>query len=530
MAPSFIHPPMNPTSTGGPLAAMPLRVTALAAALALAGCVSLAPVHQTPVAPVDAQFAHAGQDDTGSALPAAADIPWKQFFVDPRLQQLIQIALDNNRDLRIASLNIEKAQAAYRIQRAERLPGVGLMGSGERAPSPLTGGQASTYTVGLGITAFELDFFGRVKNLSDAALSAFLATEEAHRTAQISLVSAVANSYLTLQSLDEQLDLTRQTLATREESQKLTQLQYKNGTASALDASQADSLVHAARATLAALTRQRAAAYNALVLLLGQPMPPAADTTREAMADGTSAAGMKTSPNGNDGMMRHTHAKADGTVGQQPVAMTAPPASTASSELIALTELPAGLPSETLVRRPDIRAAEHQLRAANANIGAARAAFFPRITLTGTAGVGSTELSALFNSGTFAWTLNPQLVLPIFDGGRNRANLRVAEAEQKIAVANYEKAIQTAFKEVSDSLANREGLLDQLDAQQALVRVENERLDMANLRYKNGVSSYFDVLDAQRSAFAAQQELISVRMAQRQNLVELYKVLGGGWQ
>ncbi|MDO5058234.1 MAG: efflux transporter outer membrane subunit [Lautropia sp.] len=477
--------PYLPTSSPGP--APLLRLGALASALALAGCVSLAPVHQTPSAPVDAQFAH-GNTGIGSAMPAAADIPWKQFFVDPRLQQLIQVALDNNRDLRIASLNIEKAQAAYRIQRADRVPNVGLMGSGERAPSPATGEQASTYTVGLGITGFEIDFFGRVKNLSDAALSAYLATEEARRTAQISLVAAVANAYLSLQALDEQLALTRQTLSTREESQKLTQLQYRNGTASALDASQADSLVYAGRATLAALTRQRAAAHNALVLLLGQPMPPEdTDASRQ-------------------------------------------PGQTPASEVIALTELPAGLPSETLIRRPDIQQAEHQLRAANANIGAARAAFFPRITLTGTAGVGSTELSRLFDHGTFAWTLSPQLVLPIFDGGRNRANLRVAEAERKIAIASYEKAIQTAFQEVSDGLANRQGLLDQLAAQQELVRVEKERLDMANLRYRNGVSSYFDVLDAQRSSFAAQQELISVRLSQRQNLVELYKVLGGGWQ
>lgn len=476
--------PYMPTSSliSAPL----LRLGALTGALALAGCVSLAPVHQTPTAPVDAEFAH-GNAGIGSAMPAAADIPWKQFFVDPRLQQLIQVALDNNRDLRIASLNIEKAQAAYRIQRADRVPGVGLMGSGERAPSPATGEQASTYTVGLGITGFEIDFFGRVKNLSDAALSAYLATEEARRTAQISLVAGVANAYLSLQALDEQLALTRQTLSTREESQKLTQLQYRNGTASALDASQADSLVYAARATLAALTRQRAAAYNALVLLLGQPMPAEDEATRQARQ-------------------------------------------TEGAEVIALTELPAGLPSETLIRRPDIQQAEHQLRAANANIGAARAAFFPRITLTGTAGVGSTELSSLFDHGTFAWTLSPQLVLPIFDGGRNRANLRVAQAEQKIAIASYEKAIQTAFQEVSDGLANRQGLLDQLAAQRELVRVEKERLDMANLRYQNGVSSYFDVLDAQRSAFAAQQELISVQLSQRQNLVELYKVLGGGWQ
>lgn len=481
----------NPSAGGTRRAhasAMPGRLGTLAVLMALTGCMSLAPEHRTPQAPVADQFAGSHAGDTGTAMPVAAELPWRQFFIEPRLQELVQIALDNNRDLRIASLNIEKAQAAYRIQRSERLPIVGLQGSGERAPSPMTGEQASTYTVGLGITAFELDFFGRVRNLSQAALASYLGTEQAHRTARISLVAAVADAYLNLKSLDEQLQLTRQTLETREESQQLTQLQFRNGTASALDAKQADSLVHAARATLAELTRQRAAAYNGLVLLLGQPLPADAPENRQASS----------LPD--------------------------------KSELVSLTELPAGVPSETLVRRPDIQQAEQQLRAANANIGAARAAFFPRITLTGTAGVGSTELDGLFNAGKFAWTLSPQLVLPIFDAGRNRANLRVAEADQKIAIASYEKAIQTAFQEVSDALTARGSLVEQLDAQQGLVDTEAERLEMANLRYKSGVSSYFDVLDAQRSHFAAQQQLISVRTAQRQNLVTLYKVLGGGWQ
>ncbi|MDO4904497.1 MAG: efflux transporter outer membrane subunit [Lautropia sp.] len=459
-----------------------LRLTTLAALMFLAGCGSLAPVHQTPEAPVAGRFADADAGDTGTAMPAAADLPWQQFFASPRLKQLIQIALDNNRDLRIATQNIEKARAAYRIQRADRLPAINLVGSGERAPSMLTGEQASTYSVGLGITSFELDFFGRVKNLADATLATYLGTEEARRTAQISLIANVANGYLTLLSLDEQLELTRQTLKTREESHDLTELQYKNGAASAMDAKQAESLVQSARSTLATLTTQRAVAKNALTVLLGQEIPP----LPEGMED--------------------------------------------STEIVAITDLPAGLPSETLIRRPDIRQAEYDLRSANANIGAARAAFFPRITLTGTAGVGSTQLNDLFDQGKFAWTLSPQLVLPIFDYGRNKANLGVAKADREIAIASYEKAIQTAFQEVSDALATRKGLVDQLDAQQKLVSAENDRLDLANMRYKNGVSSYFDVLDAQRSAFSAQQSLIEARTRQRQNLVDLYKVLGGGWQ
>lgn len=475
------------------------RLNVLAVLLVLAGCGSLAPQPKNPDAPVPGQFAHAQPHDaagrpsaaqdaagnpasTAAAHPVAADIGWKEFFVSPALQQLIQIALDNNRDLRLAALNVERTQAQYRIQRADRLPSVNAAFGLERQPSVLTGEQTSTLSLGLGITQYELDFFGRVKNLTDAALATYMATEEAQRTAQINLVAGVANAYLGLQSLDEQLALTRATLKTREESQKLTQLQYRNGAASDLDAKQADSLVYTARTTLAQLQRQRDTAYDALVLLLGQ-QPPA-----ELLSVDT----------------HENH--------------------------VELEEVPAGLPSDLLTRRPDIRQAELQLRSAEANIGAARAAFFPRITLTATAGMGSSQLDDLFNHGKFIWTLNPNAVLPIFDYGRNRANLDVSKVDQKIAIASYEKAIQTAFQEVSDALANRRGLVEQLDAQQGLVRTEGERLELANLRYKNGVASYFDVLDAQRSHFAAQQALITARTAQRQNLVELYKVLGGGWK
>lgn len=480
-------------------ARVPARLSVLATLLVLAGCGSLAPLPKNPDAPVPDRFAHAQPHDaagrpsaardaagnpvaTAAAQPVAADIGWKEFFVNPALQQLIQIALDNNRDLRLAALNVERTQALYRIQRADRLPSVNGSFGLQRQPSVLTGEQTSNYSIGLGITAFELDFFGRVKDLTRAALSSYMATEEAQRTAQIALVAGVANAYLGLQSLDEQLALTRATLKTREESQQLTQLQYRNGAASELDAKQADSLVYTARATLATLQRQRDVAYDALAVLLGQ-QPPAELITADTHGD-----------------------------------------------RVELQELPAGIPSETLMRRPDIRQAELKLRAAEANIGAARAAFFPRISLTATAGFGSRQLDDLFDHGKFIWTLNPNAVLPIFDYGRNRANLDVSKVDQKIAIASYEKAIQTAFQEVSDALANRRGLVEQLDAQQGLVRTEGERLELANLRYKNGVASYFDVLDAQRSHFAAQQALITARTAQRQNLVELYKVLGGGWK
>ena len=452
-------------------ARMPARLSVLTALLVLAGCGSLAPLPKNPDTPVPDQFAHAQPHDaaarpstsqdaagnpvtTAAAQPVAADIGWKEFFVNPALQQLIQIALDNNRDLRLAALNVERTQALYRIQRADRLPSVNGSFGLQRQPSVLTGEQTSNYSIGLGITAFELDFFGRVKDLTRAALSSYMATEEAQRTAQIALVAGVANAYLGLQSLDEQLALTRATLKTREDSQQLTQLQYRNGAASELDAKQADSLVYTARATLATLQRQRDVAYDALAVLLGQ-QPPAELITADTHGD-----------------------------------------------RVELQELPAGIPSETLMRRPDIRQA----------------------------GFGSRQLDDLFDHGKFIWTLNPNAVLPIFDYGRNRANLDVSKVDQKIAIASYEKAIQTAFQEVSDALANRRGLVEQLDAQQGLVRTEGERLELANLRYKNGVASYFDVLDAQRSHFAAQQALITARTAQRQNLVELYKVLGGGWK
>ena len=331
------------------------------------------------------------------------------------------------------------------------------------------------------MTAYELDFFGRVRSLSEAALAQFLATEEARKTVQISLVAAVANAYLGLLADDELLRVTQQTLGTREESLKLTKLKFDNGVVSEVDVRQAESLLEAARVTLAQLTRQRALDENALVLLLGRPLP--------------------------DGL-------------PQPGRLTDPQVS---------AELLAGVPAEVLARRPDVRQAEQQLVAANANIGAARAAFFPRIALTGSAGIASSQLSELFKGGSFAWTFAPQLTLPIFDRGRNQTNLDVANVNRDIAVAQYEKAVQTAFREVSDSLASRSSLVEQLRAQAAQADAEQARVRLAELRYRNGAASYLELLDAQRSLFAAQQAVIQLQAQQTQNLVTLYKVLGGGW-
>ena len=319
-----------------------------------------------------------------------------------------------------------------------------------------------------------------MRSLSESALAQFLATEEARKTVQIALVSGVANAYLALLADDDLLRVTRQTLATREESLGLTQLKFDNGVASEVDVRQAQSLLEGARTTLAALERSRALDENALVLLLGRPLP--ADL---------------------------------------------PPAR-ALTDAQVTTELLAGVPAEVLTRRPDVRTAEQQLVAANANIGAARAAFFPRITLTGSAGIASSDLTELFKGGSFAWTLAPQLALPIFDRGRNQANLEAARAARDIAVAQYEKAVQTAFREVADALASRATLTRQLDAQTAQADAEQARVRLADLRYRNGAASYLELLDAQRSLFTAQQAVIQLQAQQTQNLVTLYKVLGGG--
>jgi len=449
-------------------------------ALLLGGCVSLIPTYERPAAPVPAAYAPELTPAGAAGAAAAADIDWQRYVIDARLKRLIEISLANNRDLRVAILNIEQARATYQVRRADELPSVGAGFTAQRQPGA-TGGLVNTYAVGLQVTGYELDFFGRVRSLSQAALSQYLATEEARKTVQITLIASVANAYVGLIADDELLRVTRDTLKTRDESFKLTKLKFDNGAASELDFRQAEQLLEGARATLAQTQRQRTLDENALVLLLGQALP--ADL----------------------------------------------PAGLPLAEQQVSTELPAGLPSELLTRRPDVRSAEQQLLAANANIGAARAAFFPRISLTANAGTASTELSGLFKSGTFALTGTATLLQPIFDAGRNQANLDVAKVNKDIAIAQYEKAIQTAFREVSDSLAGRATLGEQLRAQAAQTNAAQVSFNLADLRYRNGAASYLDVLDAQRSLFSAQQALVQVQALQAQNLMTLYKVLGGGW-
>ena len=452
---------------------------ALAAAALLAGC-SFIPTYERPAAPVPANYALT----SAAAVPGAANTaPWQDYFADPRLRQLIEIALDNNRDLRVAVLNIEQARATYQVRRADLYPGLGLAANASRAPATGTGDLTNSFSVGLAVSAWEIDFFGRIASLKEQALAQYLATEEGRNAAQVSLVAAVANGWLTLLADEELLGLSRQTLASRDESVRLTKMRLDAGVASELDFRQADSLSQAARATLAQQKRQRALDENALVLLLGQALP---DHVRNGLVGGKLA------------------------------------------DAPAMSPLPAGLPSELLTRRPDIRQAEQQLIAANANIGAARAAFFPRISLTAQAGSASGELSGLFKSGSWGFTIAPSLLLPLFDAGRNQANLEISQAGRSIAVAQYEKAIQTAFREVSDALAGQATLEEQAQAQQQQAQSEAARLNLADLRYRNGVASYLDLLDAQRSLFTTQQTVVQVRLAQRQNQVLLYKALGGG--
>ena len=455
-----------------------------APALLLGGCMSFIPAYERPTAPVATAYAPeltlAAGGANAAGATATADIDWQRFFTDARLKRLIELSLQNNRDLRVAILNIEQARAAYDVRRADQWPSVGAGVQAQRQAGS-SGGLVNSYAVGLQVTGYELDFFGRVRSLSQAALSQYLATEEARKTAQITLVSGVATTYVSLLADEELLRVTRDTLKTREDSFRLTRLRFDNGASSEVDVRQGEQLLETARVALAQAQRQRALDENALTLLVGQPLP----------ADLPEALSLAAQPGA--------------------------------------TELPAGLPSELLTRRPDVLAAEQQLRAANANIGAARAAFFPRISLTANAGTASSELSGLFKSGSFALTGSATLLQPIFDAGRNQANLAVAKVNKDIAIAQYEKAIQTAFREVSDSLAGRATLGEQLRAQNAVAAAAQASFRLADLRYRNGVASYFDVLDAQRTLFSAQQAAVQTQALQAQNRVTLYKVLGGGW-
>ncbi|NHX02951.1 efflux transporter outer membrane subunit [Pseudomonas koreensis] len=460
-----------------------MRISLLSLAVLLAGC-SLIPDYQRPASPSSAQYPQGAVYPTPT--PAAARTEdWRTLFNDPALQQLIESALVNNRDLRVAALNVEAFQAQYRIQRADLLPAVSANASGsrQRMPPSVTRSKAlinSTYAVNLGVSAYELDFFGRVRSLSEQALQTWLATEQARRSAELSLVANVANAYLTWRADQELLELTRQTLAADEQSLRLTTRNRDAGKSSALEQAQAQTSVDSSRANLARYKRQVAQDLNSLTLLIGAPVP-------EQL-----------------------------------------PAQPLASDLV--QQLPAGLPSDLLQRRPDILQAEYKLKAANANIGAARAAFFPSVSLTANAGTSSRDLSGLFSGGSGAWTFQPQINLPIFNAGSLRASLDYSKLQKDVAVAEYEKSIQTAFQEVADGLAARSTYQQQLQAQRDLVQATQDYYNLAQHRYQNGVDSSLVFLDAQRSLFSSQQGLITDRLAQLVAEVNLYTALGGGWR
>ncbi|UVE19432.1 AdeC/AdeK/OprM family multidrug efflux complex outer membrane factor [Pseudomonas sp. LS44] len=457
------------------------------ASIILGGC-SLIPDYERPEAPIATAWPQ------GEAYPSAAEIAgnadalqgWREFFHDPALQQLIEIALTNNRDLRTAALNVEAFQAQYRIQRAELYPAVSVDGgaSRQRVPASLsqTGDSTITsqYSATIGVSAWELDMFGRLRSLRDAALEQYFASAEAQRGTQISLIASVANAYLSWQADLDLLQLTQETLATYERTLALTQRSNEVGVASALNVSQARTSVETARVRLSQYQRLVAQDRNGLILLLGHALPD--------------------------------------DLGQ-PLDLNAK----------LLGDLPAGLPSELLQRRPDILAAEHQLKSANANIGAARAAFFPSISLTADAGTLSPDLSGMFDAGSGTWLFRPQISLPIFNAGALRANLDYTEVVKSIQVAQYEKTIQTAFQEVADGLTARATYRQQLQAQRDLVEASQNYYRLAEKRYRTGIDSNLTFLDAQRLLFSSEQSLIIDRLAQLAREVNLYKALGGGW-
>jgi len=449
----------------------------------------MAPTYAQPTSPVPAVWPSGPAYKVEAATPVGkkvTDIPWREFFVDPQLQKLIALALENNRDLRVAALNIERSQALYQIKRADLLPKVDAnAGAGfQRIAETLSGKDRAItteqYTVGLGVSSYELDMFGRVRSLKDQALEQFLATEQAHRSVQISLVSQVASTYLTLVADRERLKLANETLLNQQESYKLTKSRSDAGIISSLTVFQAQTTVDAARVDIARYTALVALDENALSLVVGTQLTP--ELVPTSLSDSTTY----------------------------------------------LTELTPGLPSDVLLVRPDILQAEAALKGANATIGAARAAFFPRISLVSNVGFGSDDLTALFKPGSFAWKFAPQITLPIFDGGSNRANQSVAESDRNIAVARYEQAIQVAFREVADALAQRGTIDSQLSAQQSFTDAIASSYKLSQARFDAGVDSYLTVLDSQRSLYAARQALISTRLARLSSQVTLYKVLGGG--
>jgi len=438
--------------------------------MALVGCANLAPDYTRPEAAVPHADLAANSD--------AAALDWRDFFSNERLRDTVALALANNRDLRVAALNVDKARAAFQVTDAGRLPTVTASADATKTQS------SSSKNLQLALSSFEIDLFGRVKNLSESAQQSLFATAETRRSTQISLVAEVANSWLNLAADLERQRLAQQTLESRQRTLVLTRRQYALGAITGLELAQAQTAMESARVDAAAYPATVAQDRNALELLLGAALPQA---------------------------LQPTAADAQATVS-------------------ALVDLPAGVPSSVLLQRPDVLAAEHSLIASHADIGAARAALFPTISLTATAGRSSSALSDLFKGGNGVWSYGPSISLPIFDGGASRASLRSAEVSRKIALATYDKTVQVAFGEVADALAVRATLSERMAAQQALNVSTTRQLQLAQAKYQAGSSTMLDVLDAQRSLYSAQQSMITLLLAEQSNRITLYKVLGGGWK
>lgn len=464
-------------------------MAAIIASFAVSGC-SLAPRYERPDLPVDASWPESARltDEQADAADAASNRPWREFFKDAVIVSLLETALANNRDLRLAMLNIEKVRAQYWIQRADLLPTINASGSAStqylnKAVSQQGEAVISrSYQASVGFTSFELDLFGRVRSLKESALEQFFSTEEAARSARVSLVAEIVSAYLNLTAQKELLALARSTYENRKESYDLTRRMFDMGLTSQLTVNQARTIVEEARVAAAEYEVRAAQAENMLGMLLGAPIPE----------------GVKIAENMRDIQM--------------------------------LPDLPPGLPSDLMQRRPDIIAAEHQLKSMNANIGAARANFFPTISITSSIGTIAPQYHDLFSTGAGTWLFQPQAILPIFDTGRNYATLKVAEADRDMAVATYEKTIQTAFREVADALAQRANIGEQLEAQKSLVEATEATYALSRSRYEIGLDSFINVLDAQRSLFAAKQGMINTILLRESNTLNLYKALGGGWQ
>ncbi|RMX08374.1 efflux transporter outer membrane subunit [Corticibacter populi] len=457
----------------------------------LAGCGSMAPAYDAPAPGLPERYGHAAGAADAAADLLAADLPWQQYFHDEQLQALIATALENNHDLRTAVLRVQEAQAAYGVQRSALAPTVGLGADATRGRTPaelsLTGQAytANQLQAGLGISSWEIDFWGRIASLNEAALQSFLATDAARRATTMSLVAQVANAWLSLREIDERLRLAQQSETSQRESLRIFTRRFEVGAAARLELTQVQTLLAQAESLVVQLQQQREVQLHALDILLGGAVVPA-----------NPVASVHGSGNGPDSQV--------------------------------LQPLAPGLPSQLLQSRPDIIAAEHQLRAANANIGAARAAFFPRITLTAFGGVASSELDDLFRGASRAWSFAPSLSLPIFDAGRNRANLDLAEVRRNLAVVQYEQTVQNAFRDVADALSAQHWLQQQVQVQQRALVAQQERARLSRLSYDNGASSFLEVLDAERNLISAEQQVVQTRHALLASRVALYAALGGG--